>query len=129
MIKKAFIWAWCLPQMLAGLVVKIVTKAKKAGDHYEYRVQRGSVSLGTYVFICPNHIGDDTVLLHEKGHSRQSLYLGWMYPFVIGIPSLMWACAFGRIKKRHNIDYYEFYTEKWADKLAGIDRGARVEKH
>lgn len=114
-----------LPQNLVGLLVKLCTRARKVGDHYEYDLPLGSVSLGDYVFLCPSHWDNPTVLSHEYGHQKQSQMLGWLYLFVIGIPSFIWAGihqCFRKSLKKHNITYYWFYTEKWADKLGGVKR-------
>ena len=61
-LKAIFTWIWCFPQMYVGLLVKIVTRAKKDGDHYRYNVNSGSVTLGTFIFLCPTHWDDDKVL-------------------------------------------------------------------
>ena len=122
MIKNVFIWIWCFPQMLAGFVLQKLTRAKRVEDHYEFNIKSGSVSLGKYVFLCPAHWNDTETLNHELGHTKQSLYLGWLYLFVIGIPSLIWCSCFEGYRKKHNLSYYDFYTEKWADRLAGIER-------
>ena len=37
--------------------------------------------------------------------------------FIIGIPSICWASY--RNKSKHP-DYYEFYTERWANEHAGL---------
>ena len=87
-------WTWCLPQQVAGLVLKIITKARKVGDHYEYNVESGSISLGSYIFLCPAHWNDKETLKHEKGHTKQSYILGWLYLIVIGLPSFIWANCF-----------------------------------
>ena len=76
---------------------------------------RGGVSLGKYIIV--NQWMPTKEIMHEYGHCRQSKYLGPLYLLVIGIPSLIWA-IFG---KRGDA-YYTFYTEKWADKLGGVDR-------
>ena len=110
-------WIWCFPQMLAGWLVKLFTRARRVGDHYEYRVKHGSVTLGEYIFLCPKHWTDEEVLRHERGHVKQSRMLGWLYLFVIGIPSIVWAGCFANYRRKNNIDYYEFYTEQWANKL------------
>lgn len=121
-MKRVFIWIWCFPQMLVGLLVKYFTRAKKNGNHYEYKITFGSVSLGEYIFLCPTHWGNETTLKHEQGHTKQSLYLGWLYLFVIGIPSFMWAGCFKWYRRKYNVSYYAFYTERWADKLGGVNR-------
>ena len=121
-IKNILTWIWCFPQMFAGLIVKHVTGAKKDGDHYRFMVTSGSVSLGTYIFLCPSHWGDEETLKHEKGHTKQSYYLGWLYLLVVGLPSLIWCGCFGEYRKKHNKSYDTFYTEKWADKIVGIKR-------
>lgn len=61
----------------------------------------------------PNNIN------HEWGHTRQSMYLGWLYLLAIGLPSLLWAFVYD---SGWNVSYYDFYTEKWADKLGGVKR-------
>lgn len=121
-LKWVGIWIWCFPQQLVGLIVKLVTGAKKVGDHYEFNVRSGSVSLGTFVFLCPAHWKDTTVLKHEKGHMKQSFMLGWLYLLVIGLPSITWAWLFRKYRAENNISYYKFYTERWADKLGGVKR-------
>lgn len=122
MIKNVLVWIWCLPQMLAGLIFQKITKSQKYGNFYRHNYNFGSVSLGTYIFLCPQHWNDEKTKKHEYGHTKQSFYLGWLYLFVIGIPSIIWCGCFEEYRKKHNISYYSFYTEKWADKLAGIER-------
>lgn len=121
-MKKVILWLWCFPQMIAGLLVKLLTRANKDGDHYEYNLMGGSVSLGEYIFLCPSHWGDERMVKHEQGHSVQSRYLGWLYVPIILIPSMIWAGCFGWYRKKYNVSYYSFYTERWADKISGINR-------
>lgn len=117
-----FYWIWCFPQMLVGFLVKLITKAEKHTDYYRFKIQFGSVSLGEYIFLCPDHCDDATVLRHEQGHRTQSRMLGLLYLPLIGIPSIIWAGCFGWYRNKHKVSYYSFYTEKWADKLGGIER-------
>lgn len=121
-MKQILLWLWCLPQNLVGLSLKIATKAKRRGDHYEFNIECGSVSLGEYIFLCPRHWGDEEVLRHEQGHRTQSRMLGWLYLPLIALPSAIWAGCFVEYRKRKKRSYYWFPTEKWADKLAGITR-------
>ena len=121
-MKDILLWLWCLPQNIVGLIIKNVTKAERKGNHYRFSIKCGSVSLGEYIFLCPEHWHDITVLKHENGHRVQSRILGWLYLPIIAIPSMVWAGCFEWYRKKYNITYHSFYTEKWADQIAGIDR-------
>lgn len=76
------------------------------------------VSLGRIVFI--DAVASERTVLHELGHSKQSKWLGPLYLIIIGIPSLLHNIIHRLLKRRWN--YYSFYTEKWADKIMGIQR-------
>jgi len=56
---------------------------------------------------------------HEYGHFLQLAILGgWLYLFLIAIPSIT-----NNLRDRKNKlkkDYYEYFWEAWADKLGGI---------
>ena len=84
---------------------------------YEY-----SVSLGMFLFVTKKEQageGFEKLILHEYGHTFQSLLLGPLYMLVIGFPSMMWLRLpiFQKMRKKKKISYYSFYTEKWADEL------------
>ncbi len=87
-----------------------------------------SVSLGLFVFVTKknfykNKLDDkeaaNRLLVHEYGHTIQSLFLGPLYLIIIGIPSATWASLPILRKKRirEHISYFEFFTEKWANLL------------
>ena len=86
--------------MLLGCIGNFAYNGKKTtkiinGKKYEYyrwENEQGSISLGNYVLVCDGHENDYEVILHEFGHRKQSLMLGWLYLIAIGIPSLM--CQF-----------------------------------
>lgn len=121
-MKQILLWIWCFPQNLVGLIVKKVTKAECKGDHYWFKIECGSVSLGEYIFLCPDHYGRKKVLRHEKGHRVQSRILGWLYLPIIAIPSMLWALYYSKHEEKLKVSYYWFPTEKWADKIANIKR-------
>lgn len=133
-LKKLLFWTWCLPQTLVGLILKLITKSKKQLFCFNNKIYEiyqtslnnfGGISLGKYIII-ENYMNSEYVIKHEYGHQIQSFILGPLYLLVIGLPSLLW-CLFiqdfinrKRVKKgKERISYYEFYTEKWANKLGG----------
>ena len=117
-MRDILLYIWQLPQNLIGLLLLLIYKGQECtynGHKYYYApTMRGAISLGSYI-ISSNHNGN--TIKHEMGHRKQSLYLGWLYLIVIGIPSLLWAIYCNDYRR-----YYRFYTEAWADKLAGIKR-------
>ena len=58
-------------------------------------------------------------MVHEYGHTIQSLILGPLYLLVMGIPSTLWGFLPNPAKKRkeEKISYFSFFTEKWANNL------------
>ncbi len=138
-LKNFIIATWELPQNILGAIVKKVCKAKPITTYKDATVYSwnnfGGMSLGKYIFVpftaelltpggfFVNEKYADQLIKHEYGHTKQSKLLGWLYLLVIGLPSLIWANCFVGYRERTGKRYYSFYTEKWADKLAGIERG------
>lgn len=118
-MKKLALYVWQLPQNLLGGGIKTVLRLKNEGDGiYHWKAWSG-LSLGDYIFV--NARASDLMVRHEAGHRRQSVMLGPLYLLVVGLPSFLWA-SLKRAGLFKDKDYYSFYTEKWADKLAGIER-------
>lgn len=123
------LYLWQLPQCLVGLLLSFYYKgnvhAREVTRHFSPDVYRstkmnGGISLGYYVII--NQFASLQTLKHELGHCKQSLYLGWLYLIVIGLPSLAWAIIHSNFKSvRDKHDYYWFYTERWANRLGGVE--------
>jgi len=112
---------WGLPQTLLGFAV-FLRFCKE--PHYRYHgvvvtewKKKKGLSLGLFLFIPEGDYGKD-FLVHEYGHTIQSLLLGPLYLLVIGLPSVLWCnlpwCVAFRRKKK--ILYRSFYTECWADR-------------
>lgn len=126
---------WEFPQSLLGFILfqfyGVGCQCMEApyGDVrilYSERM-RGGISLGRFIILpwkyrynSSSYVRD--TISHEYGHTRQSLYLGWLYIVVIGLPSLLWAWAHSTFKGLREVDYYSFYTERWADDIGGVRR-------
>ena len=123
-MRNTLLYIWQLPQNLIGLLLRIIYKGNDDNTNgiivRRSLNMRGGISLGKYIIV--NQFARDNTIYHELGHCRQSMYLGWLYLLVIGIPSIVWAGLYGTIIKPTTNGYYKFYTEKWADKLGNVQR-------
>ena len=122
---EILLYIWQLPQNLVGLFMLAWLRPEfssvfRTSKIYYSTEMRGGISLGHYIFLNEKYWdGDGDSELHEYGHGRQSLYLGPLYLFVIGIPSILWAAWWNESR---GVSYYKFYTEALADKLGGVER-------
>lgn len=123
-LKKLIHAIWELPQNILGFIVSKIFKAEPIAVFTDAIVYKwnipGGMSLGKHIFVYEPK--DLSMVKHEYGHTLQSKKLGWFYLLVIGLPSIIWANCFGWYRKKTGKSYYSFYTESWADKLAGIER-------
>ena len=132
-LKKIFFQSililWQLPQCLIGLLMLPFMGKLTLIDYRNYcwafkgANMMGGISLGCFVFLDSYSSKRETAVAHElDGHTVDSKRWGPLYLFIIGIPSILNAWL-GFTKC-----YYEFYTEKWANKHAelGIDSKCRM---
>ena len=125
-IRNLILFIWQLPQHIVALIYfgYLVMMCKDLGVDSRYKqatvipcVMRGAVTLGNYVFVGLNSEYRKTVK-HELGHTIQSKILGPLYLIVIGIPSITY-CGLRRLfPSLRKKNYYDFYTEKWANNLS-----------
>lgn len=119
-------YIWQFPQwVLSIILIKIYNGEKTFSisdvDYYISKTLPGGISLGKNIILNKNKEKSRKTKWHEFGHSKQSKILGWLYLIIIGLPSYVMAQRYlkGKISLKK---YYNFYTEKWADKLGGIKR-------
>ena len=126
---------WGIIQTTLGFLVFLLNIKNK---HYFYhgaiiteRNAPSSVSLGMFVFTTSNPMKDKRIenkipddelskrlLVHEYGHTIQSLIFGPLYLIVMGIPSTLWGFLPHYQKKRNQgVSYFSFFTEKFANFL------------
>jgi hypothetical protein len=131
---KILKWVWQLPQNCAGLALTKIIKSKSSNKikglflvaikevDVKDRVicvsrLKSGLSLGKYIFIPEDNFAlYKRTLLHELGHSVQSVYFGPLYLIVVGIPSIC-LNLLSRISPTVRSRYYEFWPENQADKL------------
>lgn len=139
-IYKTLQCTWGFMQTLLGFIVFLKHTQNK---HFWYHgalitiwKSKTSVSLGLFVFVTaepffaskyegqiPIEVLSNRLLVHEYGHTIQSLVLGPLYLLVIGIPSVLWGFLGGRKRRDEQIPYCAFFTEKWANHLGELVTG------
>ena len=119
--KPVLLFLWQLPQNILALIVLLVNYRSKVKheDYYtvKYLCNRG-ISLGNYILFDCDGVITNKAIKHKKGHQKQSVYLGWLYLLVIGLPSVI-----GNVLHRFiKFDYYSQPWEAWADRLGNVNR-------
>ena len=115
---------WQLPQNIIAIImlpfIGKLSLIKYDCYCFAFKAKRmsGSISLGSFIFLCESHAKKDTIVAHEFGHVWWSHAFGPLYLISIGIPSIMWA-AF-RNSEKHPC-YYSFYTERIANEKANLE--------
>ncbi len=113
---------WQFPQHLVAWILILVCRKERYLGEYKGRkvyyhplmpkINDEGVCLGNYIFH-DNPTWDEPIIAHEYGHSRQSLWWGWLYFIVIGIPS--------GLNIRSGANYYRRWPENQANKLGGVE--------
>lgn len=135
-MKQILLYIWQLPQNILGLLLIAFYRPERMhimenGNRIYFATRmKGGISLGKYSIVNTCHyrldlrdaLKRDSVRHEAIGHATQSLYLGWLYLIVIGLPSIVWAMLYGRVIEPTKNGYYQFWTERWADRLADVKR-------
>ena len=126
-------WTWGVLQNLLGFIIFLICVRK---PHRRFRTsivtywdRPDSLGCGMFVFLTNQKptgysvaMGEKfqyDILVHEYGHTMQSLILGPLFLIVIGLPSITWAFlpVFDRLRAKKGLSYYWLYCEKWATSL------------
>lgn len=117
------LFVWQLPQNIIALIMlpfigKLeLISYKKFCFAFKAEKMMGGISLGNFAYLDNTLSKKPAIVMHEQeGHTFDSKIFGPLYLFVIGIPSIMWAWL-----GDDNKCYYDFYTERWANKHAGLE--------
>ncbi|NCA92498.1 hypothetical protein EOM82_04515 [bacterium] len=99
----------------------IITLVESRGENW------GGISFGCFIFVNALREKDtlDTTCVHEYGHTIQSLILGPLYFFVVGLPSFIWCNSkkYRALRKETGVSYFSRFPENSANKW-----GERVTK-
>jgi len=126
-------WTWGIAQNIIGLAIFLALINNRHSTYKGALVTHWKLSscMGCGMFIFMGGHGsyqyskvndlkvDFETLIHEYGHTIQSIILGPLFIPVIAIPSLMWAslpCLI-RFRRKRGLSYYWLYCEKWANIL------------
>lgn len=130
-------WTWGLPQTLAGFIVYLM---HRSCQHYAFQgavvtvwKSKSSLSLGMFLFVSDDpfcyypqmreafseEAFSKRLIIHEYGHTIQSLIFGPLYLLAVGVPSIAWSFLPVFVKKRETekISYFSVYPERWANHL------------
>lgn len=122
---------WCLPQNVVGAAASLFLRGERYRYHGAlvtlYRGEKrakklGAFSLGGFIFIPASWPESyrRTVVVHEYGHTVQSLMTGPLYLLLVGLPSVVWSRRYARRYGRYSAEgvrYTSRYPEKGADRL------------
>lgn len=137
-MKAALYWliqcTWGLPQTLLGLVLMLLHRGDERFLYHGAVVTRwqgrASMSVGPFVFLTADPFFadkfagqytrkelSDRLLVHEYGHTIQSLLLGPLYLVIIGVGSTLWGWlpVCNRMRREKQVSYFAFFTERWAN--------------
>lgn len=130
-------WTWGFPQSLSGAVVYL---RYRNYPHFSYHgasvtvwPHKSSLSLGMFLFLTNEpfyHYKNERkrksqetfargLLVHEYGHTIQSLIFGPLYLVAVGLPSVLWANLpqMQRWREKHHRSYFSVYPENHANQL------------
>ena len=124
---KILIIIWELPQTLLACIIIVFIKGKivkrqtfRNVNIFYVKDFPGGISLGRFIILDKRYSNNELTIRHEYGHTIQSIYLGWFYLLIIGIPSIT-RIIIWRLLKLDSPIYYKGYPENWADKLGFIE--------
>lgn len=107
--------------LIGGLVTiaLLITGHKpiKNGGCWRFEIGKtkwGGLSLGLCTLTQKNAY--NSLIYHEYGHSLQNAIWGWLFPLVIGIPSVIryWVFEYRYHHNKSNPDYLAIWFEKQA---------------
>lgn len=130
-------FTWGILQNLAGFLWFLVYLGRPHSLWHGAiltRVRRkgfsGGWTFGCFIFLTEplSPAAERDLLIHEYGHTVQSLILGPLWSLAIGLPSVLWCHLplFRRLRRKRGLSYSWLYCEGWADRLGQRALGERM---
>ena len=125
----AALFVWQLPQNLVALCILLFSGKVHRLTYRNFcfclatRLPKaaGGVSLGNFAIVSKDSVWNERTVRHElDGHTVDSKIFGPLYLFVVGLPSLLHLLYV--VKFAPHKDYDDFYTERWANRHAGLKK-------
>ena len=128
-MKQMLLYAWQFPQCILGVIALNIYKPNKryildnGVEVYYSKYLNGGISLGKYVIMASycwrqtveDSLKRDMVRHNAIGHTKQSRILGWFYLPVMAVSLCI-------TKMRGKKSKYNWGMERWADKIAKVER-------
>lgn len=132
-------WTWGLPQNLFGALAALVLKGRRFRYHdalvtlykpVSFMSNRYGFSLGMFIFMPEGwpESAQKRLVVHEYGHTVQSLIIGPFYLPAVGLPSVLWSKRYSRRNDRYvtrGVSYTDRYPENWADRAGEYATGEK----
>lgn len=119
---------WGINQNILGillfLILTVINPTRKRmyyhGAIVSYWKFPFSMGLGMFIFFGhwqQNEEYAKQVLVHEYGHTIQSIIVGPFFMHVVGLPSSIWASLpiFEKWRKEGRYTYFDLFCERWAN--------------
>lgn len=132
-------WTWGIAQNLAGAALLPFLRGKRYRYHgalvteysrLSFTQNRSGFSLGEFIYIPEawSKYDREHFVVHEYGHTVQSLMFGPLYLPVVGLPSVIWAHRYDRrlsAYRSRGISYTDRFPESGADRLGEYVTGEK----
>ncbi|MCE5236850.1 MAG: hypothetical protein ABFC62_00160 [Clostridiaceae bacterium] len=131
-------FTWGLPQNLAGLLW-LAFLHKQRREYYRGAIvtyyenhprlaRLGCFAIGMFIFMdgAIEQSISRRILVHEYGHTIQSLLFGPLFSLAVGLPSMLWAMRFRKNRSAYRekgVAYSSRYPEsganRWGERATG----------
>lgn len=132
-------FTWGLPQNLAGALWFLYYLRKPHRLYHGAIVTRvhrrrfqGGWTFGCFIFLTEPLTAqqEHDLLIHEYGHTIQSLILGPLWTLGVGLASTLWCNLpqLQRLRRQKDLPYCSLYCERWANHLGQMVLKERISR-